>query len=101
MKPLYVVLIAVVLVIGIVLVYQYNKKKQADAKSATAAALSSGYPSGILTNGGSSQVAQIIGSLFPYFQTAASTGIIGDGKKTTETKPVTSDVLPQKTITLV
>ncbi len=83
MKPLYWVLIVVVALIVISLLYNANKNKQIAAQAATASALANQY--GTLNPNGSSQVAQIIGSLFPYFHDATQAGLIGGGDKPKDT----------------
>lgn len=70
------VLIGVAVLIIIFLVYNSNKNKKAKEAAAAEALLASQSPQGNLPAGGSSQVAQVIGSLFPYFQTAADKGLI-------------------------
>lgn len=69
MKPLYIAIILVVLII-IFLVFKANQnKKQAEANASLAnASQNSNYSS----FGQSSQVAQIISSLFPFFQTGVA-----------------------------
>ena len=76
MKPLYLVLIGVVILVVIFLIYRSNQNKKAASQAAAVAAITA-QNQGSLAPGGSSQVAQIIGSLFPYFQTATKEGLIG------------------------
>lgn len=71
------VLIGLAVLVIIFLVYNSNKNKKAKEAAAAEALLASQSPSGSLPAGGSSQVATVIGSLFPYFQTAADKGLIG------------------------
>jgi len=87
MKPLYLVLIGAVVLVVVFLIYRSNKNKQIAAQQAAVAqSVANQSQSGILPEGGSSQVSQVINSLFPYFQTA--TGLIGSNKKdSTQTKP--------------
>jgi len=74
------VLIGLVILVVVFLIYRSNKNRQDAARAATQAAINAQSQSGSLAPGGSSQVAQIIGSLFPYFQTATKEGLIGDKK---------------------
>lgn len=85
MKPLYWVLIVVVLLLVTFLIYRSNKNKQAAQQEAAIQALASQNQNSNLYPGGSSQVAQIVSSLFPFFETAATTGLIGK-KDTTDKK---------------
>lgn len=81
MKPLYWVLIGVVILIVGFFIYKSNQtKKEAQAAAAAAALASANNQPGSLAPGGSSQVAQIIGSLFPYFETSVEGGLIGNKK---------------------
>ncbi len=81
MKLSYWILIGVVVVIILFLFYNSNKNKQIAQQSAVAAALASSSVGGSLPINGSSQVASIIDSLFPYFGSAVNNGIIGSNKK--------------------
>ncbi len=80
MKPLYMVLIGLAVLVIVFLIYRSNKNRQEAARAATEEAIKAQNQSGSLPLGGSSQVAQIINSLFPYFQTATKEGLIGDKK---------------------
>jgi ABC-type transport system involved in multi-copper enzyme maturation permease subunit len=81
MKPLYLVLIGLAAILIIFLIYNTQKNRRQSEESVRQAVIATeSVQSGPLSSGGSSQVSQVISSLFPYFDTAVTSGLIGGDK---------------------
>lgn len=83
MATIYKVLIVIAVLVVLFLLYRSHQNKKAASQAAQEALNSGLNGNSSLPPGGSSQVSQVIASLFPYFNTAVENDLIGGKKNVT------------------